>query len=406
MPRSKAYTVPAKAMTTVGLAVILVSYALAAPNYQVLHAFTGGKDGGGPGGGLVLDTKGNLYGATSGGGDSDQGTVFELMPGSGEWSEDVLHNFPSFSRDGEDPNGGLIFDLEGNLYGTTVGDGGPYKYGTIFELTPRAHAWKETVLHRFGQHDYGADPHAGLLMDGSGNFYGTAPASAFELTSESHGWKEIVLHEFTGQNGDGSDAYAGLIMDTAGNLYGETAMGGTSKGCGGGCGTVYELQPTDGRWKEHILHDFDTGGDDMAYPEGPLLLDKAGNLYGTAGGGTYAHGAVYRLTRHSDGRWRSAILYSFTGGADGDGPGGGVVMDQAGNLYGTSAGGSGCGCGVVYELSPGAKGKWTYTLLHTFSGSDGAGPDANLILDDKGNLYGTTATGGPAGYGVAFELTP
>ena len=182
--------------------------------------------------------------------------------------------------------------------------------------------------------------------------------------------------------------------------------GRVKEGCGGGCGTAYELQPTSGGWKERILHDFDTAGDDMAYPEGPLLLDQTGNLYGTAGGGTYARGAVYRLTRQSSGRWKSAILYSFTGGADGDEPGGGVVMDQTGNLYGTAAGGSGCGCGVVYELSPGAKGKWVYTLLHTFAGNDGAGPDANLILDSKGNLYGTTATGGPGGARVAFKLTP
>jgi len=137
-----------------------------------------------------------------------------------------------------------------------------------------------------------------------------------------------------------------------------------------------------------------------------LVLDSEGRLYGTTDvGGATGNGTIYRLTPQSGGRWKETILYSFKGGAGGQEPSAGVVMDQAGNLYGTTIGG-GCGCGVVYKLAPQAGGKWKYTLLHTFVGSDGAQPDANLILDGKGNLYGTTATGGAGGAGVAFELTP
>lgn len=398
-----------EALVVATMLLTIVSGTSAAPKYKVLHAFGSGKDGAGLWAGLVLDGKGNLYGTTSGGGAYGQGTVFELMPSSsGKWSEVVLHSFPSSPNDGQDPTGGLILDAAGDLYGTTEGGGGPYRYGTVFRLTPDSDGWKETVLRRFGQHDYGGDPQSALAIDRAGNLYGTAPASAFELTPDSHGWKEIILHEFTDQNGDGFGAYAGVIMDAEGDLYGQTAMGGTGTGCGGGCGTVYELQPTSAGWEEHILHDFGTGGDNMAYPEGPLMLDKAGNLYGTAGGGAYTYGAVYKLTLQSDGRWKSTIIHSFTGGANGESVGGGVVMDKAGNLYGTTTAGGdqNCECGLVYKLVPGSAGKWTFTVLHRFAGTDGAQPVGELILDDKGNLYGNTITGGTGGYGVAFELTP
>jgi uncharacterized repeat protein (TIGR03803 family) len=217
-----------------------------------------------------------------------------------------------------------------------------------------------------------------------------------------------VLHHFPAFKGDGSGPYA-VILDAAGNLYGETNMGGTSTLCGGGCGIVYELQPTSGgTWKEHILHDFGTGGDDLGFPGGALLLDKTGRLYGTAGGGTHAHGAVYRLSPQSGGQWKATILHSFAGGANGDGPDGGVAMDKAGNLYGTTVAGGdpNCDCGVVYKLALASKGKWVYTVLHSFAGNDGAQPAAQLILDSQGNLYGTTITGGAGGYGVAFEITP
>ena len=382
--------------------------ALAAPKLKVLHAFGSGNDGGGLWGSLAFDAKGNLYAETSGGGPYGYGTVFQLaLRSNGMWRETILHSFKDNDPDGDDLNGGLMVGPTGRLYGTATLGGGSGKYGTVFELMPGSEGWILTVLHRFGFNKYGCCPQASLVMDNAGNLFGTASA-AFELSPSANGWKETLLHDFTGQHGDGSDAYAGVIRDAAGSLYGETAMGGTGTGCGGGCGTVYELQPTSAGWKEHILHDFGTGGDNMAYPEGPLMLDKAGNLYGTAGGGTYTYGAVYRLTLQSNGRWKSTIIHSFTGGANGESVGGGVVMDKAGNLYGTTvAGGSpNCECGIVYKLSLGPEGKWNFKVLHTFVGTDGAQPVGELILDDKGNLYGNTITGGAGGYGVAFELMP
>ena len=381
------------------LAVTLVTTAWADPKYKVLHSFTGGKDGGGLWGSLLLDKRGNLYGTTA------LNTVFELIPGSnGGWRLKVLHTFNG--NDGSGPMSGLIFDPAGNLYGTTP-TGGAQHWGTVFRLSPSTHGWKETVLHSFGFNSQGCCPWAGVVMDNAGNLFGTAGV-AFELSPGDGGWKETVLHDFTGQHGDGSGPYA-VTLDGAGNLYGETNMGGTSTLCGGGCGTVYELRRTSGGgWKEHILHDFGTGGDELGFPGGTLVLDQGGNLYGTAGGGRYAHGAVYRLRRQSDGRWKTAIQHSFSGGAGGDGPSGGVAMDPAGNLYGvtTNGGDANCGCGVVYKLKPSSGGKWTYTVLHRFTGYDGAQPIAQLILDRKGNLYGTTITGGAGGYGVAFEITP
>ena len=411
MPQKDRPAACAKALIATAMALGLASSAWAGSKYKVLHAFTGGNDGGGLYSGLLLDRQGNVYGTTVAGGPKGKGgTAFKLTPrANGKWAVAVLYNFCSEPecRDGGGPIAGLIFDAAGNLFGTTE-SGGAHVYGTVFKLTPGADGWKETVLHSFGFNKYGCCPQASLVMDNAGNLFGTAGV-AFELSPGASGWKETVLHDFTGQNGDGSGAYAGVILDAAGNLYGETEGGGTSTRCGGGCGTAYQLQPVSaGGWKEHILHDFGAIGDG-AFPGGPLLLDSAGHLYGTTGvGGATGNGTVYRLTLQGDGHWKETILYSLTGGANGFEPGGGVVMDRTGNLYGTTINGgdANCGCGVVYKLSPGSNGKWTYTVLHRFAGTDGAQPAANLILDDKGNLYGTTITGGAGGYGVAFELTP
>jgi uncharacterized repeat protein (TIGR03803 family) len=382
------------------------------PKYKVLHAFGTGKDGGGLWGSLVLDPRGHLYGTTSGGGDGGQGTVFKLAPGAnGKWSETVLHSFPSFPDDGGGPTSGLITDSEGNLYGTTVGGGGPFTYGTVFKLAPGSGGWAETILHGFGLNDHARGPYAGLVMDERGNLYGTAGA-AFELMHGRGGWKERILHEFCSKNdcSDGNAPFAGLIFGAAGNLYGTTEAGGAHK-----AGTVYELRHTSTGWKESVLHSFPAFPSDGEVPGvGALVSDGSGSLYGTTNqGGSHicidvGCGTVFKLTPETNGQWKETILYDFVGNAKGSGPGGGVVMDKKGNLYGTtvSGGSSLCGCGVMFRLSASSNGKWKYTVLHTFTGADGAQPDANLILDSKGNLYGTTATGGAGGAGVAFELTP
>ena len=412
MRRKRVRPFAMQALVVISLALLLTSGTWAAPKYKVLHAFGAGNDGAGLFSGLLLDKRGNIYGTTIAGGPKENGgTVFKLSTqASGKWAEAVLYNFCSLPEcaDGGGPWGGLTFDPEGNLYGTTESGGGAYKYGTVFELMPGTSGWKETVLHRFGFDKYGCCPQASLAMDPAGDLFGTANA-AFALSPTGHGWKETLLHDFTGENGDGFGPYAGVILDAAGNVYGTTEKGGNTR-CGGGCGTVYELKPiSGGGWKEHILHSFGAIGDGAIPGVGALILDSAGSLYGTTGGGgATGFGIVFKLAPGSDSPWKETILYNFKGGADGIQPSAGVVMDKAGNLYGTtSAGGTAsCGCGVVYKLAPGSNGKWTYTVLHRFTGFDGAGPNANLILDSKGNLYGTTTTGGAGGYGVAFEITP
>jgi uncharacterized repeat protein (TIGR03803 family) len=413
-PRPKVCSVQLRRLlsaSTVVLAVLAITLspfvgAWPASKYKVLHAFGAGKDGGGLWGSLVRDSRGNLYGTTSGGGTYGQGTVFELRSGSnGRWSETVLHDFPSSSDDGQGPTSNLIVDAAGNLYGTTRGGGGPYKVGTIFELTPQSKgSWTESILYSFGTHSNDAyAPYAGLVIDDVGNLYGTGH-SVFELLPDSGNWREKVIHRFTSQH-DGDGPFAGVILDAAGNLYGTTEGGGTHE-----YGTVYMVQHTSSGWKEQVLHNFPAFPQDGQVPGvGALVIDGSGSLYGTTDvGGAFRYGTVFRLTLGSDGRWKETILHGFKPDVDGYEPSAGVVRDHAGNLYGTTiAGGSPqCDCGVVYKLAPTAKGKWTYTVLHTFSGYDGAQPDANLILDSQGNLYGTTATGGANGGGVVFELTP
>ena len=410
MPKTKFPPAPAKMLIVAAMVIICVSNAFAAPKYRVLHTFGSGKDGGGLWGSLAFDAHGNLYGTTSGGGAHGDGTVFELTPRSnGRWSETILHSFPSFPDDGGGPSSTPLLDAAGNLYATTEG-GGTHYSGTVLEL---AHgSWAETILYNFCAKPKcgdGGSPSGGLLMDEAGNLFGTA-YYPFELSPSSGQWKLTVLHKFPNHQGDGEGATGGVVLDTAGNVYGGTVYGGTGTGCGEGCGTAYELRhAVGGKWKESMLHDFHTTSGDGAFPEGPLILDSAGNLYGTTDiGGSSGNGTVYRLTRGSNGHWKETVLQNFAGGLNGFGPSGGAVMDKFGNLYGVTVNGGdpNCGCGVVYKLAPGSNGKWKYTVLHRFTGYDGAQPVATPILDSKGNLYGTTATGGAGGAGVAFEITP
>jgi uncharacterized repeat protein (TIGR03803 family) len=393
-------------LSAVAAVLMTACAAWAAPKYKALHAFGNGQDGAGTWGSLLRDSQGNLYGTTGGGGLYGYGTAFELTPQSGgKWSESILHNFDRNGHDGYGSTANLIFGGGGSLYGTTT-YGGDYGYGTVFELTPGSGGWSETVLFSFDATN-GGGPYGGVAIGPDGNLYGTA-GIAFELTRTSGEWTESVLHRFSGKHGDGNGPFAGLILDGHGNLYGTTRNGG--KKCSGdsSCGTVYELSPlAGGGWEEAVLFRFDSY--DGAWPGlGTLAMDGSGNLYGTTVNGGCCGGTVFRLTPQADGRWKETVLHDFEQGASGFEPGAGVVRNKAGNLYGTTiyGGSPNCDCGVVYKLSPKKNGKWKYTVLHTFVGSDGAQPDANLILDDKGNLYGTAATGGQYGAGVVFEVTP
>ena len=268
----------------------------------------------------------------------------------------------------------------------------------------------ETVLFNFVSYDTGIHPIAGLIMDAAGNFYGTTGelgGTTFELSpSGGGGWTETVLYHF-GSGDDAADPNSGLIMDGAGNLYGTTKYGGSfsfTGGCADGCGTVFELSPIEGGgWRETILHRF-RNGSDGTYPDfAGVIMDAAGNLYGTTSyGGVYGYGIVFELSPRAGGGWTETVLHSFGNGDDGSWPQAGLTIDSAGNLYGTTfwggiyrycTGGNG-GCGTVFELSPSPGGGWTETVVHSFNGVDGWGPRSALILDAGGNLYGTTEVGG------------
>ena len=405
--------IPGEVVVVIALVLTLASGAFAAPKFKVLHAFSY-KEGDGPWDNLVWDKAGNLYGTTTAGGTYGYGAVFQLRPGhNGEWAEATIHDFDINGEGGYGPDGGIVFDAAGNLYGTTEW-GGANGLGTVFELSPGFKGWTFAVLYTFcGKPSCldGAAPYGSLVIDGAGKLYGTAGA-AFELKPGSDGWTEEVIYGFRSNRG-GTTALAGPILDETGNLYGVTERGGTA--CSPpGCGTAYELKPVAGGWKHIILHNFGRFQNDGVGPGvGQLARDGAGNLFGTtrAGGRNICFGGcgtVFKLTPESNGHWKETVLYSFRNGATGNGPGAGVVVDKAGNLYGATiyGGTAQCGCGVVYKLARGAKGTWHYSVLHAFLGSDGAQPDANLILDHKGNLYGTTPAGGSGGLGVVFEVTP
>jgi uncharacterized repeat protein (TIGR03803 family) len=408
----------------------LTSAALATTE-KILHTFDL-NDGGEPDGGLIFDGQGNLYGTTFEGGNSGQGrgTVFELSPASdGSWTETVLYSFTG-GQDGRNPIGRVIFDPQGNLYGTTE-YGGVNDFGTVFKLTPGGSGgtWTGTVLHSFAGSTDGANPVGGLVFDSAGNLYGTTPqgGSSFGLGTvfklkpvEGGQWKESIIHRFKGGD-NGSTPEAGVIFDTSGNLYGTTAFGG-SAGCeGNGCGTIFRLKPTDtGRWTGQVIHRF-KGGIGGQVPLGGVIFDSAGNLYGTteAGGGSGCEGglgcgSVFELSPLSGGGWNAQLVHRFPSPGHGAHPHAGLTLDSAGNLYGTAeeGGGPACGgigCGTVFELKPpgSSGGEWQETVLHVFNSKrgDGGAPGGAPALDASRNLYGT-ADGGALHFGIVFEIMP
>ncbi len=431
MPTRKRFAKLGLALTIAAAIILATTSAKAGQKEYVLHNFGSGNDGTNPSSVLIPDSTGNLYGTTAGGGAHGFGTVFMLTanPPNG-WKETILYSFKG-GRDGLGPHGGLAWDSAGNLYGTTLGGGaigqlckGTGGCGTVFELSPLASGkWQENVLYRFkGCQNDGCHPTGGVVFDSTGNLYSTTTGggdagcgigrcgTVFELTRSSSGWRETVIYHFRGVlQGDGSGPQAGLTFDSAGDLLGTTLAGGTGS-CKGGCGTVFELTPTSSGWQETVLHSF-AGGSDGAGSWASLSLDvAAGILYSTTSlGGPNNHGTVFQLAPGSGGGWTEEVLHSFSGGKDGSEPFANVILDSAGNLYGTTVGGGNitCDCGTVFKLVPGSDGKWTESVLHNFvSGNDGANPQTGLLFDTAGNLYGTTSAGGNHNsYGTAFEIT-
>ncbi len=385
---------------TVGLTLLAAS-AAQAQTFTVLHAFTGPPDGRNPAAGVILDATGNLYGTTYWGGVHYRGTVFKISP-SGD--KTTLYNF--LAAHGANPNSTLVQDTNGALYGATQ-EGGAYNRGAVFELDNKA---RETVLYSFVGGTDGEGPIA-VIRGADGTVYGTTEyggntgcdstcGTVFKLSPSG---KKTTLYSFTGGT-DGGTPRGGLVQDSAGNLYGVT-WGGGDVDCnsGYGCGTLFEVDPAG---TETVLHTF-IGGNDGTWPVG-LVPDQQGNFYGaTSGGGLFGEGTVFKL----DTTGKEAVLYSFTGGYDGSQPGAGVVLDAAGNIYGTTTAGgaSSCYCGVAFILDTSGK----ETVLHSFTGgADGAGP-SGVALDADGNIYGTTGAGGDLscgsdgeGFGTVFKITP
>jgi uncharacterized repeat protein (TIGR03803 family) len=416
-----ARTLPATIrILTLLLSSIALLTTLQAQTETVLYNFgaSGNNDGNQPLSSLISDTAGNLYGTTSFGGSSQQGTVFKLIKGASGWTETQLHDFTG-GKDGGQPCGGLVSDGAGNLYGATT-TGGSRNLGVIFKLSPTTSApWKETVLFNFSPSSGGPPPYTWypltLVMDGSGSLYGVTiygvkhlfGGTVFKLSpSVSGAWQHSIIYEFTGGLDGNFAALRNLTFDSAGNIYGTANGGGTY-----GAGVVFKLTPTSsGPWTQTILHTF-TGGADGAAPNGGLIFDSAGNLYGTTISGGSASkcypgcGVVFKLSPTHSGPWTEHVLYTFV---NYDAPFGGLVADSAGNLYGTTSSGKPQQpYGGVFKLSPTTSGPWTLTVLHQFGGyPEGQTPHGTILRDGAGNLYGTTALGGTSNGGIVFEVSP
>jgi uncharacterized repeat protein (TIGR03803 family) len=386
-----------------------------AQTFTVLHSFTCYGDGCLPETGLTIDAAGNLYGTTAGGGAHQNGTVFRLRKSGSGWVLNPLYSFAG-GNDGASPGGRVSLAPDGSLYGTTSEGGGSgcngAGCGTVFHLKPSPTAptsalapWSETVLYRFSGGSDGARPGGDLTFDKSGNIYGTASVGGnnnygvvYELTPSGGGWTETALYSPQGSGG-GTNPSGGVVFDTSGNLYGVFFSSGL------GWGTVYQLSPAGSGWTEQTIHRFSYTGSDGADPIGGLIIDASGNLYGTTSQGETSVGTVFELNPGSGG-WTFNTLWPFPLQNNSTGPVDKLLMDAAGNLYGTTFGLGVYNLGTVFKLTP-SNGGWTYSSLHDFTGgSDGLFPWSSLVFDANGNIYGTTTEGGAGNGGVVFEITP
>ncbi len=402
---------PAFALATLGLLIMIATAPGLAQTFTVLHTFTDGADGADPFAGVTVGGTGTLYGTTyAGGGSPRYGVVFELAQRGPGWTLSPLYEF--HGSDGLGPEAPVTVGPNGALYGTTTFGGNGNGTGTVFELRPPATVcptpicyWSETVLHSFNGYDGALPDDVQLVFDQAGNIYGTTvvggaygDGTVFELTPSGEGWTESVLHNFNDNRIDGYEPYFGVISDRAGNLYGTTDLGGTAGNAGGG--TVFELSPSGATWTESILYDFPLDNLGGTSNPGALIMDRFGNLYGTTSDAGENDGSLFELTP-SDGGWIFSTLYSFVNSCY---PAG-LVMDTAGNFYGNCDTGGRHGEGMVFKLTN-SGGSWTLTDLHDFTnGNDGGIPSGGVALDASGNLYGTTQGGGTYGDGVVWEIS-
>lgn len=381
---------------------LIVTVLAQAQTMTAIHDFTGADDGDAPFAPLTWDSHGNLYGTTTGGygllggSTGGQGTVFELSPdGFGGWTETTLYNFCQQTDcvDGAYPwRSPVIFDGQGNLYGTT-NSGGAYGYGTVFELSQVGGVWTETVIYSFTNKGDGCFPETGVVMDKAGNLYGTTQSVpvTFELSPLGDGlWAEQTIWN--------TAIGKWIAIDSSGNLFGANAS------------SIYELSNTTGVWKLSTIDTLNVNSGS------PLTFDNQGRLYGTTKqGGTKGYGTVYRLTKSKTGKWTGKNIYVFKGGKlDGAYPMAGVSVDGQGNVYGTTFIGpitvGSSGYGTVFDLVYPLPGSTVYKekVLWKFSNASGSGeyPQASAVVDGSGNVYGTTSCGGQYGSGIVFEVKP
>ena len=379
--------------------------------FNVIFNFTGGSDGGTPLAALVLDKSGHLYGTANHGGVNGYGTIFRMKPAGSGWTFTPLYGFKG-GNDGGDPVDAVRVGADGSLYGPSPTPTGGY-YGIVFNLKPAPTpspsifgGWTQNVLYTFtGLPANGANPLGAIVFDQAGNVYGTTGSdgtcghgTVYELTPSGSSWTLNLLYTFCAP-GDGQLPESGVIFDNQGNLYGTTYGGGQD-----GMGTVFQLVQSGTGWTENMLYSF-PGGKDGGVPSGGLVFDPSGNLYGTTSQGGKNNGGTVFMLAPSHGSWTLTTLYSFTA-ANLDGRSGNLVLDSAGNLYGTRKYEGMYGAGAAFELAH-SSGGWTYTSLHDFTGgTDGGNPVDGLIFDISGNLFGTASKGGTNAYGDVYKITP
>lgn len=403
---------------------LTAAFPAAAASETLLYSFTGGIDGEAPGGGVIADASGALYGVAQSGGAAQLGAVFKLTPpaaGQTKWTETTLYSFRGLDgSDGDEPQTGLIMDKAGALYGTTF-FGGTANNGTVFKLTPPAGgigAWTESVLYSFcpklGVCSDGQMP-VGLTAGRHGEFYAVLEfggplhgGAVVRLTPPAPGktiWTETVLAGLP----HGSTPRGAVTMDAGGALYGTTSAGGDHRR-----GSVYQLvPPAKGKtgWTGRTIWSFGGGPADGRTPLAAVTIGPDGALYGTAalGGGSANGGVVFRLAPPAPGQsnWRETVLHRFSE-AEGTNSLGSVVFDGKGALYGTLAAGGLAGQGSVFKLVPAAGGTtWRAQILHPFAGKpDAAEPIDQVLIRPSGAVIGVADVGGQLGQGAVYRIVP
>jgi uncharacterized repeat protein (TIGR03803 family) len=403
-PTREPYLVAFVTVLLVALALLTVPTAQA-QTLTVLHTFSG-PDGLYPYSGVTLDRAGNLYGTTYGGGQSGNGTVYELKRHGSAYTHDQLHEFTGGS-DGDQPYGGVAFAPSEILYGTS--NGGAEDAGTVFSLQPPLSfcrsvmcPWIHNVLYDLGNggndQAYFGEP----AFDAAGNIYATSTfggiseyGTVYEVSRSGRSWIGTDIYLF--QQDDAQYPAHDVILDSSGNVYGTTGGGGEHSE-----GAIFQLQRSGSGWVEHIIASFGAPDTCAGYTLSGIIMDQAGNIYGgTTGDGATA--CLFELSPSGNG-WRFTVLYTLIISNNVEGPVGNLVIDGHGNLYGTTKSLGAFGLGNIFKLAP-SGGGWTYTDLYDFSNSgDGENPTGDLTMDASGNLYGTNL--GLNGHGVVWELTP